>query len=314
MNAKLQTLRLADTFRNLFYTPIYAAVSGGFFYRRGLNVMLSTIPEGGSAMDALRNGVADVVQTGISRSLAELDEGHEDAPIHVAEINRRDGFFLVSRGSDDAAWSWKSLEGSRLAPVGFTPVPWNSLRAAMLKRGVDLDAVDLRFGLSAADAIAQFRAGEVDCVHLPHPQARALADEGGARVAAAVGPELGLLCYSSFAAMPDFIAANRDAVQSFVSGFADALRWLASAEDSEIAERVAPFFGGLGVEFLSRCVRQYRANETWGADAEISRESFDNMRDVLIAGGMVRGRHAWERLVAPEFAAAAARDDGGAAI
>ena len=310
MNATLQTLRLADTFRNLFYTPIYAAVSGGFFYRRGLNVMLSTIPEGGSAMDALRNGAADVVQTGISRSLAELDEGREDAPIHVAEINRRDGFFLVSRGSDDAAWSWKSLEGGSLAPVGFTPVPWNSLRAAMLKRRVDLDAVDLRFGLSAADAIAQFRAGAVDCVHLPHPQARALADEGGARVAAAIGPELGLLCYSSFAAMPDFIAANRDAVQSFVSGFADALRWLASAEDGEIAERVAPFFDGLGVEFLSRCVRQYRANETWGADAEISRESFDNMRDVLIAGGMIRGRHAWERLVAPEFAAAAARGDG----
>lgn len=309
MNANLQTLRLADTFRNLFYTPIYVAVSGGFFYRRGLNVMLSTIPEGGSAMDALRNGDADVVQTGISRSLVELDEGREDAPIHVAEINRRDGFFLVSRRPAER-WSWKSLEGGSLAPVGFTPVPWNSLRAAMLKNGVDLDAVDLRFGLSAADAIARFRAGAVDCVHLPHPQARSLAEEvGGAHVSAAVGPELGLLCYSSFAAMPAFIQANRDAVQSFASGFADALRWIASAEDGEIAERVAPFFAGFDAAFLSRCVRQYRANETWGADAEISRESFDRMRDVLIAGGMVRGRHSWERLVAPEFAAAARGDE-----
>ena len=308
MSAKPQTLRLADTFRNLFYTPIYVAVSGGFFYRRGLNVMLSTIPEGGSAMDALRNGDAEIVQTGISRSLADLDDGRLDAPIHVAEINRRDGFFLVSRSPADE-WTWKSLEGARLAPVGFTPVPWNSLRAAMLKHGVDLDAVDLRFGLSAADAIAQFRAGAVDCVHLPHPQARALADEGGAHVSAAVGPELGLLCYSSFAAMPAFIEANRDAVQSFVSGFADALRWLAAAEDGEISERVAPFFAGHNAAFLSRCVRQYRANETWGADAEISRESFDNMREVLIAGGMIRGRHSWERLVAPEFAAAARADE-----
>ena len=310
MNAKLQTLRLADTFRNLFYTPIYAAVSGGFFYRRGLNVMLSTIPEGGSAMDALRNGDAEIVQTGISRSLVELDEGREDAPVHVAEINRRDGFFLVSRHPAER-WSWKALEGGSLAPVGFTPVPWNSLRAAMLKHKVDLDAVDLRFGLSAADAAARFRAGAVDCVHLPHPQARALAEEGGAHVSAAVGPELGLLCYSSFAAMPEFIEDNRDAVQSFVSGFADALRWLADAEDGEIDERVAPFFSGLDAAFLSRCVRQYRENETWGADAEISRESFDNMREVLIAGGMVRGRHSWERLVAPEFAAAA-RDEAAA--
>ena len=306
--SKPQTIRLAETFRNLFYTPIYAAISGGFFYRRGLNVMFSTMPAGGSVMDMLRNGEADIAQTGISRSLAEMDAGRDDAPLHIAEINRRDGFFLVSRQPAEG-WSWKSLEGARLAPVGFTPVPWNSLRAAMLTRGVDLDAVDLRFGMSAADAVARFRAGELDCVHLPHPQARALADEGAGHVAAAVGPELGLLCYSSFAAMPSFIDANRDVAQVFVSGFADALRWLARAEDAEIAERAAPFFGGMSADFLARCIRQYRANRTWGADAEISRESFDNMRGVLMDGGMIRGRHAWERLVVPDFAAAARDDD-----
>ncbi len=130
------SLRLMDTFRNLFYTPIYVAVSGGFFYQHGLNVMFSTMPEGGSAMDMLRSGEVDIAQTGISRSLMELDMGHEDAPLHIAEINRRDGFFLVSRHSVDS-WDWKTLEGATLAPVGFTPVPWNSLRAAMLKHGVD---------------------------------------------------------------------------------------------------------------------------------------------------------------------------------
>ena len=111
-----------DTFRNLFYTPIYVAVSGGFFYKHGLNVMLTTMPEGGSAMDILRSGEVDIAQTGISRSLMELDLGHEDAPLHVAEINSRDGFFLVSRQSVDT-WDWKTLEGATVAPVGFTPYP-----------------------------------------------------------------------------------------------------------------------------------------------------------------------------------------------
>ena len=101
-----------DTFRNLFYTPIYVAVSGGFFYQHGLNVIFTTMPEGGSAMDMLRTGEVDIAQTGISRSLMELDLGHEDAPLHVAEINSRDGFFLVSR---QQTWShgtgrcWKEL-------------------------------------------------------------------------------------------------------------------------------------------------------------------------------------------------------------
>ena len=233
MTSGLTGLRLLETFRNLFYTPIYVAVSGGFLYRRGLNVKFSTMPEGGAMMDMLRAGEADIAQTGISRSLVELDEGREDAPLHFAEINSRDGFFLVSREpvGDAGDWRWSMLEGATLAPVGFTPVPWNSLRAAMLKNGVSPASVNLVSGLSAADAIARFRAGDLDYVHLPHPQAGVLVAEGSGYLAVALGPELEHICYSSFAAMPDFIDSNPHVVQAFVSGFDDALRWLSAAED-----------------------------------------------------------------------------------
>ncbi len=299
----LTTLRLMDTFRNLFYTPIYVAVSGGFFYKHGLNVIFTTMPEGGSAMDMLRSGEVDITQTGISRSLMELDLGHEDAPLHVAEINRRDGFFLVSRLGVDS-WDWKSLEGATLAPVGFTPVPWNSLRAAMLKRDVDLDAVNLATGLSAQDAIDAFRSGRVDYVHLPHPQAGMLAEEGVGQIAVALGPELGHICYSSFAAMPALIDANPSMIQAFVNGFDDALAWLASAEDERIAERAAPFFPDMPQFLLRDSISQYRANQTWPDTSLITPESFDAMRDILIDGGLVKGRHEYQRLVRPEFALA----------
>lgn len=298
-------LRLLETFRNLFYTPIYVAVSGGFLYRRGLNVKFSTMPEGGAMMDMLRAGEADIAQTGISRSLVELDEGRLDAPIHVAEINRRDGFFLVSREpvGDVGGWRWSMLEGATLAPVGFTPVPWNSLRAAMLKNGISPDSVNLVPGLSAADAIARFRARDLDYVHLPHPQAGVLVAEGSGYLAAALGPELGHICYSSFAAMPAFIDANPHVVQAFVNGFDDALHWLSAAEDSDVAGHAQSFFPDLDAALLEDCIRQYRANRTWPDRAAITRLSFDAMRDILIDGGMVRERHAYERLVRPEFAA-----------
>lgn len=296
-------LRLMETFRNLFYTPIYVAVSGGFFYRRGLNVMFSTMPEGGSMMDILRSGGTDIAQTGISRSLVELDLGHEDAPLHIAEINQRDGFFLVSsRRADD--WNWRMLEGATLAPVGFTPVPWNSLRAALIGRGVDLSAVTVIPGLTAGEALARFRAGEIDYVHLPHPQAGVLVDEGSGHLATALGPELGHICYSSFAAMPDFVEANPHIVRAFVDGFADALRWLNTADDSEVIRRVQPFFADLEDDLLLRCIRQYRANNTWPSQPLITESAFDAMRDIVIDGGMVTGRHPYERLVRPEFATA----------
>lgn len=294
-------LRLMDTFRNLFYTPVYVAVSGGFFYKHGLNVMLTTMPEGGSAMDILRSGEVDIAQTGISRSLMELDLGYEDAPLHVAEINSRDGFFLVSRHSVES-WNWKMLEGATVAPVGFTPVPWNSLRAAMLKHDVDLDAVNLATGLSAQDAIEAFRSGRVDYVHLPHPQAGSLAAEGAGHIAVALGPELVHICYSSFAAIPALIDSNPSMIQSFVNGFDDALTWLASAEDEQVAERAAPFFPDLSLDLLQDFIHQYRANQTWPQSSFITQESYDSMRDILIDGGLVKARHPYDRLVRPEFA------------
>ncbi len=304
-SSSLKNLRLMETFRNLFYTPIYVAVSGGFFYRHGLNVMFSTMPEGGSAMDIIRSGEVDIVQTGISRSLVDLDLGHEDAPLHIAEINQRDGFFLVSRDELED-WDWKMLEGSTLAPVGFTPVPWNSLRAAMLKHEVDLESLNLVTGLSAHDALAQFRAGAIDYIHMPHPQAGLLVAEDSGHIAKALGPELGHICYSSFAAMPSFIESDPDTVQAFVNGFDDALHWLAGAEDGEVVDQVEPFFADLDSQLLLDCVSQYRANRTWPESAAITESSFNGMRDIVIDGGMVQGRHTYDRLVRPEFAAASA--------
>ena len=256
-------------------------------------------------MDIIRSGEVDIVQTGVSRSLVELDMGHEDAPLHIAEINRRDGFFLVSR-DQVKDWEWGMLEGSTIAPVGFTPVPWNGLRAAMLKHGVNLDTLDLVTVLSAQDALDQFRSGAIDYVHMPHPQAGLLVAEGAGHLATAIGPELGHICYSSFAAMPDFIESDHDTVQAFVNGFDDALQWLASAEDAEVVDRVEPFFTSLDSKLLLDCVSQYRANRTWPESAAITESSFNGMRDILIDGGMVRGRHEYGRLVRPEFAAASA--------
>ena len=125
-------LRLMDTYRNLFYTPIYTAVAGGFLYAEGLDVMFGTVPAGRPPLDTLRQGEVDIIQSGISRSLMALDDGDEDAPLHIAEINQRDGFFLVSRTPTDN-WQWSDLEGATLIPIGFTPVPLTSLTAALRK-------------------------------------------------------------------------------------------------------------------------------------------------------------------------------------
>ncbi len=294
-------LRLAETFRNLFYTPIYVAVGGGFLYREGLDVLLETAPAGRPAIDLLKSGAADILQTGISRSLMDLDDGNDDAPLHIAEINSRDGFFLVSRRPVEG-WRWTDIEGARLIPVGFTPVPWTSLRAVLLARGVDLSKVTLIQGLSAEDALDRFRAGDADYIHMPNPQAQQLVEDGAGQLAAALGPELGHICYSSFAVAPRYLESNAETLQRFTRGFYRAQQWLAASEPATVAETVAGFFPGVAHTVLERSIERYAAQETWALDPLIREDGFVAMRDVLVEGGVVRGRHTYERLVRPELA------------
>lgn len=299
-----ERVRVMDTFRNLFYAPIYVAVAGGFFYRHGLDVMFGTVPSDRSSFDMLSSGEVDFVQTGISRTLMALDDGHDDVPLHVAEINQRDGFFLVSK-QPVSDWKWGDLEGASVIPVGFTPVPWTSLRASMVKHGVDLSKVKLIGGLSAEDAISRFRNGEADYLHMVNPQAQQLVEEGVGHFAAAIGPELPYICYSSFAATPTLVQSKPDVVQAFVNGFYDAQKWVSENNAAAIAERVSSFLPGFSTETIVRSVERYKDQGTWATDPAIGVDGYEAMRQVLIEGGVVNAPHAYDLVVRPEFAQAA---------
>lgn len=294
-------LRLMTTYRNLFYAPIYAAVAGGFLYAEGLDVMFGNVPAGRSAADMLRRAEVDIVQTGISRSMMALDAGESDAPLHIAEINRGDGFFLIS-GTPTDNWRWRDLEGAALIPIGFTPVPMTTLAAALRKRGVDIGKIRMLTGLSAHDALAAFRRGDADYIHMPNPQAQALIADGVGHLAAELGREHGYLCYSSFAAAPKFIDTMPHIIDRFTLGFYKAQQWLASTAAPQIAERVAPFFPECPPAVLERSVTQYKALGTWAATPAIGIDGYNAMRDALIAGGLVKRPHPYDRLVRPEFA------------
>lgn len=294
-------LRLMVTYRNLFYTPIYVAVAGGFLYGEGLNVMFDTVPAGEDPLATLRSGAADIIQTGISRSVMALDAGEREVPLHIAEINRRDGFFLISRTSTEG-WQWRDLHGARLIPIGFTPVPMTSLAAAFRRHGVDAARVRMIAGLPAEDALSAFRRGDADYIHMPNPQAQALIEEGAGHLAAELGADCGHLCYSSFAAMPAFIDTQPQVIERFARGFYKAQQWLASASAPDIAERVAAFFPEYSRAVLQRSVSQYKALGTWAETPVIGAEGYEAMAAVLRDGGLVKGIYPYERIIRPGFA------------
>ena len=104
-----QPLRLLEVIRTLFYTPIYVSVAGGFLEKEGLDVDFKTCPqEFGHPINALNIGQADIVQSGVMRCIIASDWGAETVPKHFAEVNSRDGFFVISRTKQDP-FLWESL-------------------------------------------------------------------------------------------------------------------------------------------------------------------------------------------------------------
>lgn len=295
-------LRLLEVIRTLFYTPIYVSVAGGFLEKEGLDVDFKTCPpEFGHPMAALNQGAADIAQSGIMRSIIASDWGAETVPVHFAEINSRDGFFVISRTKQDP-FQWESLTTAKLIPVGFSPMPWASFQFALRRHGIEPADVDLLTGLDLNEAMTAFREDKAEFIHVPQPAAEQLLDDGSGHMAIALGPENGHLAYSSFAATNQYLAAQPETVQRFTVGYANALDWLAAHDATAVGEAVAGFFPQVSLELVIKSVARLKAQDNWPTNPVLAQPQFENLQDVLIAAGMAKARQPYAKMVRTDIA------------
>lgn len=295
-------LRLMETFRSVFYTPIYVSLTGGFLENEGLDVTFETCPPRyAHPLSALNHGAADITQSGIMRSIIAFDWGAESVPKHVAKINSRDGFFVLSRPGS-AEFRWENLRGARVIPVGFSPMPWASFQFAMRRHDVSPQDLELLPGLSLDDAVAAFRTGGADFIHVPEPAAEQLIADGVAQLAVALGPENGHVAYSSFAATNRFISENADVVSRFVQGFARALTWLVQSDAAQVGESIASFFPEVDRELITQAVARYKSQDTWPSHPALEPPEYEGLQEILMAAGLVQESQPYEKVVSPEFA------------
>ena len=290
-------LRLIETFRSVFYTPIYVSVAGGFLEKEGLDVDFKTCPpEFAHPLSALNRGGADIAQSGIMRSIIASDWGAETVPVHFAKINSRDGFFILSRTKQEP-FQWDSLKGAKLLPVSFSPMPWASLQFALRKHGVEPEELDLITGLPLEDAMAAFREGKAEYIHVPQPAAEQLLDDGSGHLAVALGLENGHLAYSSFAATNHFLDSQPETVQRFTAGFANALDWLAAHEAPEVGEAVSGFFPEMSLDLVVKSVARLKAQDNWPTDPVLAQPEYENLHDILLAAGLAKERQPYTKVV-----------------
>lgn len=292
----MDTVRVTETFHSMFYATLYVAQARGEFTRQGLQVELELLPPGTSTLGILRSGQVDIALTGPMRGLVAADKGEAEWPLNFVELNCRDGFMLLSR-TPAPNFRWADLVGQRVFTYAEPPTPGMCLRHALRGQGVDPSDVHLLTDRLVHQAVEAFQAGEGDYIEVQEPQAQALIAVGVAHFAAAVGPAVGHIPYSTLGAMPDYLAAHRDVAVRFTRAIYAAQQWLTTATAAEVTAMVAPTLPDVPTEVLLPGVARYLAAGAWAATPVVQREGFDRFQAILREGGLIRSSFPYEEHV-----------------
>ena len=278
-----------------FYSPLISTLSGGFLAEQGLEPVHSVAEPGRSAIDALVDGSADVVQSALSNGLASREREERPPALHFAQINEKDGFFLTAR-EPDSRFSWKNLLGKKII-VDHGVQPMVMFRYACHRSGIDFSQLNVVDAGTSAEMDAAFRDGLGDYIHQQGPAPQQLAHDGVGHVVASVGDAIGPCGFSSLAATKEWLAS--DMAKAFMRAYRNTRAYINETPAEEIAAAEASFFPNIDREVLIHTLATYQKLGCWTPHVEITQSAYEVTLDVFEHAGRITTRHPYESVCAP---------------
>ncbi len=297
----LRTITLNEVTRSVFYAPLYAACSMGFFEQEGLRVDIVTGGGSDASMTALLSGDADVALMGPETGIYVVNQGKEQHPMIIAQLTKRDGSFLLGREADED-FSFEKLRGRSV--IGGRPggMPYMTLlyvlRAHGLEPGRDVEVIsNIQFNLMGG----AFESGTGDYVTLFEPVASAFEAAGKGHILTNMGLESGEVPYTAFMMRQQTIAEEPELAEAFVRAIYRAQCWVWKATDQEVAAAMQDYFPDTDMDTLAMVAKSYRATDSWTHVPTMTAEAFSRLQDIMEGAGELTGRVELETLVDNSF-------------
>ena len=288
----MEKINIQFTLFSAFYSPLIATMSGGFLKEEGLDPDWSVSPPGLSAIAALENGSAHVVQSALSQGFTSLNKGEEPTVVHFAQINEMDGFFLTGREAD-RAFTWDKLEGAELVMFkGGQPAAM--FKYACHRAGIDFSKIKLITPGGAADIDQAFRDGQGQYVQQQGPFPQQLEADGIGHVVAQVGVQIGPVGFSSLATTRDWLST--DMAASFMRAYRKTRIYMNETPAAEIGKAQKPYFPDIDESVLVDCIATYQKLGCWTPHVEITQPAFDAVLDVFEYNGMINERYRYDQI------------------
>ncbi|CDM69755.1 ABC transporter periplasmic-binding protein [Clostridium bornimense] len=278
---KLKKVRLNEVARSVFYAPMYAAISEGYFEEEGIDLEISTGQGADKTMQQVLSGSVDIGFSGPEQVIYIYNQGREDYPKVFAQLTQKDGSFLISR-ENEKDFKYESLKGKTI--VGGRPggMPEMSLEYVLKKHGLtpgkDVNIVtNIAFNATAG----AFTGGTGDYVALFEPTGSMLEKEKKGYIVSSIGKEAGDISYTTFYANQSYIKKNPEIIESFTRAIYKGQQFVEASSDEEVAKAIIDFFPGSDLDVLTNVVKNYRNVEAFSKTPSVSEENVDHLMDII---------------------------------
>lgn len=303
----LRKVRVAEVVHMLFYTPLYIAISRGFFRDEGLDVELVPALGSDKSMAALLSGSTEIALAG-PETAVYIQSGQSPLKTKIISgLTATDGSFLMGP-ANAGPFDWASLKGKKVMSWREGSSPALFLEEILRKHGIDpVKDVTLISNISVPARMGAFMSGAAEYGTFFEPDVSRLIAEKRAEPLVNVGSALAMIDYTVLIATDETIAKDPAMIQHFVNALAKAMAWVAAADPKMAAADLAPVFPGIPPEALVSSFVRQRDAHLWKATPLVEPEAIEALQQLLFAGGILKPEQkvSYASVVAPQFAKAA---------
>lgn len=302
-NKDVVTVRLNEVTRSVFYAPMYAAMSQGFFAEEGLKVDLTTGEGADKTMQQVLSKSADIGFCGPEQVIYINNQNRDDYPILFAQLTQTDGSFLVGR-HEEKEFKWESLKGKTVIggrPGGMPEMTFEYvLKKHNLTPGKDINIIT---NIAFSAVTGAFKGGTGDYATIFEPNASMLTKVNAGYVVASVGEEAGTIPYTCFFSTKSYMDKNPQVIEKFTRAIYKGQLWVQKHSDEEVAKSIKSFFPGTDEDLIKSVIANYRQINAYASTPILKEEDLSRLMDIIQSykSDLIPQRPAFNKIVNNTF-------------
>jgi NitT/TauT family transport system substrate-binding protein len=278
-NTDLKSIVVAEVAHSIFYAPMYAADSLGYFEEEGLDVDIILTSGADAVAAAVMSGDAEIGFCGSEQSIYIYNGGAEDYLVNFAGLTKRDGSFIVGRTNDE--FDVKDLKDTHIIAGREGGMPAMTLAYTLNENDIELDDLNFDTSIAFASMSGAFIGGTGDYVALFEPTALQLEKQGFGYVVASLGELGGEVPYTTYMTKKSYLSDNKDIIEGFTKAIQKGLDYVFTHTDKEIAEVITSYFPDTSMNDLTEVIKRYRDADSWYRTTYITEKGFDRVQDIM---------------------------------